>query len=411
MRSTTTLYLTIGAAMETTRNQLLDYFEQFADDDARLIKKLQALIAQQGNGVYTYIFQILTNLDLPPAEAEQHWKHIIAHNKNLSAAMGREVNLRTAVCDYFCSINKSLHNPKIIEIHLFEKTAKSSTFDNLTGLLNRNAFDEMLLREISRAKRHDANLTLLFLDLDDFKQINDTMGHMAGDEVLKKVAQLIMVEKRSEDIGARYGGEEITILLPETSKADGWLIGERIRQKVEETEMRYEGRKIKMTLSGGLASFPIDAGDGLTLLKNADKAMYRAKSFGKNNISFYSMDKRRNIRVDYSTSVEIQELGIHEKPVFTAITKSLSIGGILLESKDHLETGTKIQINISLSPDNPLLIIGNVVRSEKSGSGNHDISVAFVDSDKVIRDEISSYLVKHLKNIPAHSLKATQSPS
>ncbi|KPJ97477.1 MAG: hypothetical protein AMJ60_11040 [Desulfobacterales bacterium SG8_35] len=397
--------------METTRNQLLDYFEQFADDDARLIKKVQALIGQQGKGVYTYIFQILTNLDLPPAEAEEHWKHIIAHNKKLNAAMGREVNLRTAVCDYFCSINKSLHNPKIIEIHLFEKTAKSSTFDSLTGLLNRNAFDEMLAREISRAKRHDANLTLLFMDIDDFKQINDSMGHMAGDEVLKKVAQLIMVEKRSEDIGARYGGEEITILLPETSKADGWLIGERIRQKVEETEIRYEGRNIKVTLSGGLASFPIDAEDGLTLLKNADKAMYRAKSFGKNNISFYSMDKRRNIRVEYSTSVEIQELGIHEKPVFTATTKSLSIGGILLESKDHLETGAKIQINISLSPDNPLLVIGTVVRSEKTGPGIHDISVAFIDSDKTVRNEISSYLVKHLKNIPPHSLKATQYPS
>jgi GGDEF domain-containing protein len=158
--------------MESIRNQLLDYFEQFANDDARLIKELNALIEQQGKGVYSYIFQILTNLDLPPAEAEQHWNHIISHSKDLSVTMGREVNLRTAVCDYFCSINKSLHNPKIIEIHLFEKTARSSTFDNLTGLLNRNAFDEMLSREISRAKRHDSNLTLLFLDLDDFKNLS-----------------------------------------------------------------------------------------------------------------------------------------------------------------------------------------------------------------------------------------------
>ena len=397
--------------MASIRDQLLDYFEQFANDDAQLIEKLEALIAQQGNGVYSYIFQILTNLDLPPAEAEQHWNHIISHNRTLSAAIGREVNLRTAVCDYFCSINKSLHNPKIIEIHLFEKAAKASTFDNLTGLLNRNAFDEMLSREISRAKRHDSSLTLLFLDLDDFKRVNDTLGHIAGDEVLKKVAQLIMVEKRSEDIGARYGGEEITVLLPETSKAEGWLIGERIRQRVEETEIRYEGKSIKMTLSGGLASFPIDAGDGLTLLKNADKAMYRAKSFGKNNISFYSMDKRRNIRVEYSTSVEIQELGIHKKPIFTATTKSLSIGGILLESNDPLETGAKIQINISLSQDTPLLIIGTVVRSEKMDSGSHEISIAFIDSDKVIKNEISSYLIKHLKDIPAQSLKATQPPS
>ena len=397
--------------MESIRNQLLDYFEQFANDDARLIKELNALIEQQGKGVYSYIFQILTNLDLPPAEAEQHWNHIISHSKDLSVTMGREVNLRTAVCDYFCSNNKSLHNPKIIEIHLFEKTARSSTFDNLTGLLNRNAFDEMLSREISRAKRHDSNLTLLFLDLDDFKKINDTLGHMAGDEVLKKVAQLIMVEKRSEDISARYGGEEITILLPETSKAEGWLIGERMRQRVEETEIHYEGQNIKMTLSGGLASFPIDASDGLTLLKNADKAMYRAKSFGKNNISFYSMNKRRTIRFDYKTSVEIQELGIHEKPVFTATTKSLSIGGILLESEDYIEPGAKIQINISLRPENPLLVIGTVVRSEKTGSGSYEISIAFIDSDKVIKNEISSYMIKHLKDITAHTIKATQSHS
>jgi len=394
--------------MASIRNQLLGYLEQFANDDARLIEKLHDMIVQQGKEVYTYIFQILTNLDLPPAEAEEHWNKIISHSKNLSLAMGREVNLRTAVCDYFCSINKSLHNPKIIEIHLFEKTAKSSTFDNLTGLLNRNAFDEVLSREISRAKRHDANLTLLFLDLDDFKRINDTRGHVAGDKVLQEVSRLIMLEKRAEDIGARYGGEEITILLPETNKADGWLIAERIRRKVEETGIRYEGKNIKVTLSGGLASFPIDANEGLSLLKNADKAMYRAKSFGKNNISFYSMDKRRNIRVGYNTSVEIQELGIHEKPVMTATTKSISIGGILLESETPIEIGAKIQLNISLNENNPLLIIGTVVRSEKLAADNYETSVAFLDSDKIIKNEISSYLIKHLKEIPAHSLKTTQ---
>ena len=394
--------------MASIRTQLLDYFEQFANDDAGLIEKLHGLIVQHGKGVYTYIFQILTNLDLPPAEAEQHWNNIIVHSRDLSAAMGREVNLRTAVCDYFCSINKSLHNPKIIEIHLFEKAAKSSTFDGLTGLLNRSAFDEILAREISRAKRHDSNLTLLFLDLDDFKRINDTLGHMAGDEVLRKVAQLIMLEKRAEDIGARYGGEEIIVLLPETSKSDGWLIGERIRQSLEKTEIRYEGKNIKATVSGGLASFPIDAGDGLTLLKNADKAMYRAKSFGKNNISFYSMDKRRNVRVELSTAVEIQELNIHERPAFAATTKSLSIGGILLESKNPIEDGAKIRISLATGRGNPLLLIGTVIRSEKTGSGSHDISVAFIDSDKYIRNEISSYLIRHLEEAPAPSLKTAQ---
>jgi len=393
------------------REQLLDIFEQYSDDDVRLIDELHALTKREGKGVYSYIFQILTNLDLQPAAAEKYWHEIISHSKTLSGAMGREVNLRTVICDYFCSINKSLHNPKIIEIPLFEKTTKSLTLDNLTGLLNRNTFDEALKRETSRAKRHDSNLTLLFLDLDNFKQINDTLGHLAGDEVLRKVAELIMAEKRSEDIAARYGGEEITILLPETSKADGWLIGERVRKIIEEADIYFEEKLVKITLSGGLASFPIDANDDLTLLKHADLAMYRAKSFGKNNISFYSMDKRRNVRMDYSTAVEIQELGIHNKPVFSATTKSLSISGILVESQEHIDEGAKIQINMSLNGADPLLIVGTVVRSKKMDSGNHEISIAFLDSVKVMRNEISSYMLKHLKDLPTHRLDVAQSPS
>ena len=397
--------------MATIREQLLEIFEQYADDDTHLIEKLHALTKEEGRDVYTLIFQILTNLDLSPATAEKYWHEIISHSKTLSGAMGRAVNLRTVICDYFCSINKSLHNPKIIEIPTFEKTTRSLTLDSLTGLLNRNTFDEALKRETSRAKRHDSNLTLLFLDLDNFKHINDTLGHLAGDEVLRKVAQLIMAEKRSEDIAARYGGEEITILLPETNKADGWLIGERIRKTIEEAEIYFEGNIIKITLSGGLASFPIDANDDLTLLKHADLAMYRAKSFGKNNISFYSMDKRRNVRIEYSTSVEIQELGIHNKPVFSATTRSLSISGILVESNEHLDEGAKIQLNMSLNEADPLLIVGTVVRSKKIDSGNHEISIAFLDSVKVMRNEISSYLLKHLKDLSSLRLDAAQSPT
>ena len=397
--------------MGSIRDQLLDLFERFSDDDARLIEELQDLVAKEGKSVYSFIFQILTNLDLPPDEAEKHWQEIIANCKDFTAAMGRKINLRTAVCDYFCSVNKSLHNPKIIEIHLFEKAARSSTFDDLTGLLNRNSFDDALKREISRAKRHDSCLSLLFMDLDDFKIVNDTLGHLAGDEVLKRVAQLIMTEKRSEDIAARYGGEEILILLPETCKSDGWLIGERIRKTVEDTPIFYEGKSLKMTLSGGLASFPMDASDDTTLIKNSDLAMYRAKSFGKNNISFFSMDKRRNIRVDYNTSVEIQELGIHEKPISTATTKSLSIGGILLESQTSLKVGAKIQIKIALGSENPLLIIGTVGRSEEMESGNYEISIAFLDSEKGFKNEISSYLIKHLKDLPAQASEKSQRPS
>ena len=229
--------------MASIRDQLLDLFEHFSDDDARLIEELQDLVAKEGKGVYSFIFQILTNLDLPPDEAEKHWQEIIANCKDFTAAMGRKINLRTAVCDYFCSVNKSLHNPKIIEIHLFEKAARSSTFDDLTGLLNRNSFDEAMKREISRAKRHDSCLSLLFMDLDDFKIVNDTLGHLAGDEVLKRVAQLIMTEKRSEDIAARYGGEEILILLPGEPKTVVTILLKNVRPLARFQRNAIDSRK------------------------------------------------------------------------------------------------------------------------------------------------------------------------
>jgi hypothetical protein len=115
--------------------------------------------------------------------------------------------------------------------------------------------------------------------------------------------------------------------------------------------------------------------------------------------------------VDYSTAVEIQELGIHKKPVLSATTRSLSIGGILVESHSSLDNGAKIQINIALDSTNPLLIIGTVIRSDKMESGNYETSIAFLDSDKVIRNEISSYLIKHLKDLPSESPGASQNPS
>ena len=178
------------------------------------------------------------------------------------------------------------------------------------------------------------------------------------------------------------------------------MIGERIRKKIEELEIPYEGQNIHITLSGGIASFPIDATDDITLLKSADLAMYRAKSFGKNNISFFSMDKRRDIRVNYNIAVEIQELSMQVKPVLTATTKSLSIGGILLESQQPLEIGSKIQINIAFDSAKPLLIIGTVIRSDKTKSSNYETSIAFLDSDKGVKNKIASYLIKHLKDLP-----------
>ncbi len=240
--------------MEQTRNLVLKCLDDYEDDD-RLIKELNQIIKKEGKKAYPVIFHVLTNLEIEDEDAKKFWAEIITHYKKLVSILGRKVSLRTAFCDYFCSIHRSLKNPKVVEIQLFEKTVKDSRFDSLTGLYNRQAFDETLEREINRAKRHEKELSILFLDLDDFKEVNDSFGHQTGDEVLKQVAKIVLNEKRSEDLAARYGGEEIVVIMPETYKVDSLVLGERIRQRVEEMRIDFKGHTVRLTISGGLASF------------------------------------------------------------------------------------------------------------------------------------------------------------
>ncbi|MFV9645731.1 MAG: diguanylate cyclase [Desulfobacterales bacterium] len=379
--------------MEQTRNLVLKCLDDYEDDD-RLIKELNQIIKKEGKKAYSVIFHVLTNLEIETEEAKKNWAEIITHYDRLVSILGRKVNLRTALCDFFCSIHRSLKNPKVVEIQLFEKTVKASRFDSLTGLYNRQSLDETLEREINRAKRHEKELSILFFDLDDFKEVNDSFGHQTGDEVLKQVAKIVLNEKRSEDFAARYGGEEIVVIMPETGKVDSLVLGERIRQGVEEMKIDFKGHTVRLTISGGLASFPGNTTDVESLLKCADNALYRAKGSGKNNISFFSQDKRRYMRIEIDHEVKVRELGFDDTQAQTGTGKNICFGGILFENKYMLSIGTKIQLQIPHNHNKPLFIIGTVVRVEAFGSEQYDIGVAisFIEMDKTIKKEISRWL-------------------
>ena len=379
--------------MDQTRNMILKCLDEYEDDDI-LIKELNQIIEKEGEKACSIIFHVLTNLEMEPERAMKIWVEVISHYESLVSLLGRKVSLRTAICDYFCSIHRSLKNPKVVEIQLFEKTVKASMFDNLTGLYNRQSFDETLKREINRAKRHKKELSILFLDLDDFKDINDSFGHQTGDEVLKRVAEIVLNEKRSEDLAARYGGEEIVVIMPETSKFDSLVLAERIRQRVEEMRIDLNGHTVRLTISGGLASFPENADNAESLLKCADNALYRAKGSGKNGISFFSQDKRRYMRIEIDHDVKVRELGFDDTQTQTGKGKNICFGGILFENKYALPIGTKIQLHIPHNHNKPLFIIGTVVRVETFGEELFDIGVAisFIEMDKTIKNEISRWL-------------------
>jgi len=153
--------------------------------------------------------------------------------------------------------------------------------DPLTGLPNRLAYDEFLTEEYARWKRYHENLLLIVWDIDYFKKVNDTYGHQAGDEVLKKVAQLLQSNLRETDFTARFGGEEFVSLMPNTSLGGGYKIAEKIRELIEQLELSYKDQKILITISCGISLFA--KGDTPDMVfERADKALYQAKSQGRN---------------------------------------------------------------------------------------------------------------------------------
>ncbi len=153
--------------------------------------------------------------------------------------------------------------------------------DSLTGVYNRRKIEEILAKEIERSRRYGNEVSLMLIDIDDFKQINDTYGHQIGDEILKQIARLIRQNLRRTDYVGRYGGEEFLVILPETSVQKAMTAGERIRSAIE----RESFRPGRVTVSIGVTLLK-DKDDFGTLFNRLDRAMYLAKERGKNRVEY-----------------------------------------------------------------------------------------------------------------------------
>jgi len=165
----------------------------------------------------------------------------------------------------------------------FKKASMMAHCDALTGVRNRSTFDESLEREISLSQRYRQDISLLVIDIDFFKKVNDTYGHSVGDDILKEVAETIQHSIRTTDMLFRYGGEEFVVLLTNSDCDDSSVIADRILESVRDINKEVSGQKVDVSVSIGLACRnKLD--DGVTLFKRADKAMYNAKSEGRDQL-------------------------------------------------------------------------------------------------------------------------------
>jgi diguanylate cyclase (GGDEF)-like protein len=171
-----------------------------------------------------------------------------------------------------------------IEVKFHAEVRNRITFDQLSGLLTKESLYLALEVELKRCARYTVPLAVLMMDLDHFKSVNDTHGHLMGSHVLSEVGRLIARSIRGADVAARYGGEEFVAYLPETDGAGAVQVAERIRMSVETTEFALDGQTARTTISVGIALFPAHGHNLKELVSRADRALYRAKEEGRNRV-------------------------------------------------------------------------------------------------------------------------------
>lgn len=381
--------------MQSELRQTLLELKYNSENDEVFLKKVEDLTQQIGPIVLQHTFNLWSDIDFPLMDCNKHWDKLLVHRLEMIRKLQRPVNITTVFCDYLQSTSNYLENPRIIESAKYENILQKSHYDKLTGLYNRCYFDEAYSQQIALTNRYQEDFTVLFLDIDNFKSINDTHGHKTGDNVLKIIADIITKEKRDSDIAARYGGEEFVLLLTHSDNISSYIFAERLRQKIAEQQFPSTDKELKVTVSGGIASFPFNSSTPEDLLEMADSAMYLAKGAGKNRISHYKDEKRRYLRVKINENIRTKELNFTHAPTLNGTSKDICVGGILFENDKPHPLDSLISVEIQLtSGQDPVILIGYVVRVELLDSGRYDIGMttSFKELDDIVNKEIASII-------------------
>ena len=359
------------------------------DDDTHLRQYLHIRKADNEHFFSTYM-KLLCEIDMQEEEARYHYNQIQAHADKLSTITGRDVGFRVALLDYLLNINPKLNCPKIIEFSTYTNLLAQTTMDSLTGVFNRRYFDEQLCTEINRSKRYNNTFSLLLLDIDNFKKVNDTYGHTVGDSVLEEFAGILKNHLRSEDIAARYGGEEFTILLPQTDLGGAKIFSERLLDKSR--QFRYNGGEVNVTFSGGIANYPHHGFTKQHLIEMADKGLYESKLRGKNQITVLREERRDNTR--YVVEEPLM-FSVEHTSQNRGILRNISLTGLAGESPTFLKPGDVISLQFTHTGEGKNYnIAAQIIWAEKhTPTGMHNFGARYRNHERnLLYKLISQYI-------------------
>lgn len=248
------------------------------DLNAREQQVVEKLQQERGESLYADMLYTLTRKCFPSRQARLLWGEIGDHRKKLQEILHRDPGVTLAAHDYLVNVSGLLKGAGLIEEQKFQTLATVASRDGLTGLYDKTTFARLLTDELARQARFGRPVTLILVDIDFFKRLNDTFGHADGDVVLAQVADIIARQARSTDSCGRFGGEEFGVVMPEADGHSGAILAERIRTAVERF---FVDTPYGVTVSVGVAtgSSGVTADD---LVRAADTALYDAKHAGRN---------------------------------------------------------------------------------------------------------------------------------
>ncbi|MEE8277448.1 MAG: diguanylate cyclase, partial [Thermoanaerobaculia bacterium] len=340
--------------------------------------RLEEFEKRFGKYVYSELIYMICHLRFEPEEAESHWRQLGEHRAAMEESLGSPVDLRVALASYFIEVQKKLENPKVIEMRLFEQTQAFAYLDDLTGLRNYRYLNEALEQEIDRSDRHDGALSLVMIDVDDFKQYNDRNGHGAGNEALAVIGRILAESVRDIDTAARYGGEEFVVVMPSSPKTGAQLAAERIRRAIEGHRFPHEEGQPggRLTVSVGVATYPGDAVNAADLIRRSDRAMYHAKRQGKNRVGLYGESRRSFQRLAVSLDGTFTRTSLETSPLQTV---DLSERGVCFVSERQLPVQALADVSLTLLPDRKIAFAGRVVRSVERDDGRWQTALVILD--------------------------------